>query len=114
MSRRIATPAALGAGYGLGQTRRIGDPYDAFRKQRAYTVEPVVPERLKTRSEIRPIEYRARGFIRSWWGWQHASVTIFTGDFKELSAAFHQIANMRVYRIERADGKGAVSREVEL
>lgn len=115
MSRRTATPAALAAAYGLGPTRMIGDPYAGFyHKQRVYTVEPVVPERLRAKSELRPHEYIARGWIRSWWGWQGARVTVFVMDFTELYAAFHQIKNMRVERIEQASGGHAISREVKL
>lgn len=97
---------------------RGGCPYESIlqeARRRVYTVEPVVPERLRTKSELRPYEYIARGWIRSWWGWQMARVTIFIGEFGELSAAFHQIKNMRVERIEQAKGGGhAVSREVKL
>ena len=122
MSRSVRMSPALGWAYGLGAHHHSGakrsDPYDdivqaALRKQRVYVVEPVVPERLRAKTELRPIEYRAWGYVRSWWGWQRTSVTIFIGDFKELSAAFHQIKNMRVWRIERADGKGAVSRDLK-
>lgn len=124
MSRRIASPAALGAGYGLGRGYRSQwvneDPYDdiaqaALRKQRVYVVEPVVPERLRTKSELRPYEFTAYGYVRSWWGWKETRVTIFIGEFTELSAAFHEIRNMRVRRIERSnDACMAVSREVKL
>lgn len=73
---------------------------------------PEVPERLKTRTELRPLEYRAHGFIRTYWGWSPHTVTIFIGDFDELAAAFHHIKHMRVQRIEQKSGGMAVSRNL--
>lgn len=74
---------------------------------------PEVPYHLKNPSELRPHEFRAHGFIRTWWRWMPHTVTIYAGDFRDVSAAFHQIKNMRVQRIEKKDGKCAVSREVK-
>jgi len=76
--------------------------------------DPVVPERLRAKSELHPYEFKAHGFIRTWWGWMPHTVTIYAGGFRDISAAFHQIQHMRVQRIEHRDGKMAVSREVKL
>ena len=75
------------------------------------TTDPVVPLHLLPYGCAKQIMLRATGYIKTRWGWSPTCVAIWVDDFQQVPAAFDQIINMRVVRIESMDGQFAVSKE---